>query len=364
MTEPNGYISAPLNEGLLLARQTDDRLFLFNNSARFIWEQLRAGVEESEIPAQLSAHYGISISQARRDFRTALRQWRRERLLPRGGILKHYELAGLRFDIRFQDVRTANLIAPILMHLQIGSETRRQSDATLEFEFEGRDDEVIVTANGIRLRKTSIGGAIEKLILHLFRHVSDLVNWKVSVHAAAVATNQGCLLLPGRSGSGKSSLAAAMLTQDGVQYVADDLALLTGSLLEIVPVAMPLALKSGSWRALQSFLPDLVEKPIYPRLGKDTRYWTPARNRIADKPLGIRAVIFPRYTEGESIRIVPVSPFEAMGQLTTAPCALRPPITDVTLGDLASFAQRVPTYNLTYGALDSACSAILDLLDK
>jgi hypothetical protein len=362
MTEQNSYISMPVDEGLLLARRTDDRLFLFNGSARFMWEQLAAGVDESEIPARVSSNYGIAITQSRKDFQTTLRRWRRERLLPRGGMLQCYELAGLAFNVRFHDAGIADHIRPILAHLSAGPELQSQHQALLEFDFESRDSRVVVTANGIQLIRTdSVGKAIEKLILYLFHYVRDHLDWKVSVHAAAVATTQGCLLLPGSSGSGKSSLTAALLAHDDVEYVADDMALLTGPSLDVVPVAMPLVLKSGSWQALESLLPGLAEKATYSRLGKDSRYWAPPCERIADKPRAVQAIVFPRYAETSGIEMVAISPLETMGRLTAAPCALRPPITATALGEIASFAHRVPGYVLTYGALDAACSAVLDL---
>ena len=80
-------------------------------SARFMWEQLAAGVHESEIPAMVSSNYGIAITRARKDFQTTLRRWRLERLLPRGGILQRYELATLAFNIRFHDARNRGLIS-------------------------------------------------------------------------------------------------------------------------------------------------------------------------------------------------------------------------------------------------------------
>jgi hypothetical protein len=330
-----------------------------------MWEQLAAGVQESEIPAMVSSNYGIPITRARKDFQTTLRRWRRERLLPRGGILQRYELATLPFNIRFHDAGIAGHISPVLTHLLVGPESQLRHRALLEFDFESRNDRLILTANGLQLIRTpSVGKAIEKLISYLFHYVRDHLDWKASVHAAAVATTRGCVLLPGSSGSGKSSLTAALLTHDDVQYVADDMVLLAGPSLEVVPVAMPLVLKSGSWQSLDPFLPELAEKPSYSRLGRDSRYWAPPRKRIAKKPQAIQAIVFPRYAEAAGIHIVPISPLEVIGRLTAAPCALRPPITATTLREIASLARRAPGYVLTYGALDVACVAVRGLLKR
>ena len=130
----------------------------------------------------------------------------------------------------------------------------------------------------------------------------------------------------------------------------------------VIPVPMPLVLKSGSWKALDSFLPGLAAMPTYRRFGNDTRYWSPAREHTAREPLSVKAVIFPRYVDGAQTLLSPVSPLEAMGRIATAPSAVQPPITRALIEKLAAFARDVPAYCLTYGALDDACRIVRGVL--
>jgi hypothetical protein len=81
MSPADSYISSQLDDGLLLARPADDRLFLLNGSARFMWEMLIDGVAESKVPRLLAARYGIDVAQARKDFKKMLRRWRAEGLI-------------------------------------------------------------------------------------------------------------------------------------------------------------------------------------------------------------------------------------------------------------------------------------------
>jgi hypothetical protein len=357
------YIASPLAEGLIVALPQDDRVFLLNGTARFMWERRAEGVPESEIPALIAAHYGIDIARAKKDFLSTFRRWRAEGLV-RANCAQHpYEIAGLAFDIRYHDADLSNVIVPILAHLTRSSDKSRQGRPLLEFDIESRKGKIILSKNGIQVLRTSdLDKIIETLTSDLFRYVSEKADWRVSLHAAAVGTAGSCVLMPGASGSGKSSLTAALLSLDGVQYLTDDLALLAPASLAVIPVPMPLVLKNGSWDALDSFLPDLAAKVTYRRFGKASRYWAPPRARIARKAMPVKAIVFPHYVEGADTNLTPLGPFEAMGCITAAPSAVRPPITHRVIAELASFAQQVPAYTLTYGALAEARSMVQSLL--
>jgi hypothetical protein len=363
MSPADIYISSQLDDGLLLARPTDDRLFLLNGTARFMWEMLIDGVVETKVPRLVAARYGIDIAQARKDFQKMLRRWRAEGLIRPTAARHRYEIAGLAFDIHYRDADVAGVLVPMLMHLAASSDMPSQNPPGLEIDLDKRNGKILLRVDGIEmLRTVEIDEIVEKLTFYLFQYASAKVDWLVSVHAAAVGNENECVLIPGASGSGKSSLAAALLSLPNTKCLTDDLALLARATLAVVPVPMPLVLKSGSWNALHPFLPDLAASIIYRRFGKDSRYWAPPRERIAHSSLPVRAVVFPRYVEGADALLSPVTPLEAMSRITAAPCAVKPPITEAVVDQLASFARRVPAYALTYGALSDARRIVWDML--
>src|SRR5271166_2650926 len=100
------FIRFPLNNGLIIARSGGHRVFVMNASARFIWELLETGMAPAQIPSRMAAHYGIDVSQAERDLRRTLEQWRREGLAsaPRDPQYR-YNLGGITFSIRYSDPR-------------------------------------------------------------------------------------------------------------------------------------------------------------------------------------------------------------------------------------------------------------------
>ncbi|MPZ38304.1 MAG: PqqD family peptide modification chaperone [Rhizobiales bacterium] len=241
------FVSSSLDDGLLIARPSDDRLFLFNSTARFIWERLIEGASESEVPGLIAVHYGIDVAQAHLDFNDTLRRWRADGLVRPCGTRRRYEIAGLAFDIFTEDAAVANVLGPMLAHLESGA----LRSPALEVDLDRRGDAIVLRAGGVVIeRHLDDDSFIPALLSELFRYVSEKIHWVMSLHAAAVAAAGACVLMPGASGVGKSSLTAAVLSLDEMQLVADDLALLAGPTLDVVPVPLPLVIKSGSWNAV------------------------------------------------------------------------------------------------------------------
>ena len=124
-----------------------------------------------------------------------------------------------------------------------------------------------------------------------------------TLHAAAVATGAGAVLLLGRSGIGKSSLAAA-LVERGWALLADDV---TGVILDAGgrPVALPGfshqrlyadTLDEMGWRGrARSRVRDGMEK-----------YWMPAQ-RACTEPLPVRAAFVLAVADRPDVGIDPVS---------------------------------------------------------
>ena len=107
----------------------------------------------------------------------------------------------------------------------------------------------------------------------------------LTLHAAAVATGAGAVLLLGTSGSGKSSLAAA-LGERGFPLLADDV---TAVVLDTDqrPVALPAFARQRLWAHTLNKMRwrGRTQSPV--RRGLD-KYWVPA-SRACPSPLPVRA---------------------------------------------------------------------------
>ena len=77
-------------------------------------------------------------------------------------------------------------------------------------------------ANALRYRHHRLRDVLHHTIWALHADVSKRVRDFVLLHAGAVVGRGGAMLIPGRSGSGKSSLVLALL-QQGFSYLSDEL---------------------------------------------------------------------------------------------------------------------------------------------
>jgi hypothetical protein len=356
------FITAPLDEGLIVARRGGDRLFVMNGTARFMWEKRAEGVADADIPHLTALRYGIDVEQVRQDFGKTLRWWQAEGLAEPPGRHRDYAIGGVPFRIHYSDEALEREVAPLFTHLQFSRDANGLSPT--EFSLATEESEFVLRTGGVEvLRADGIDAIIDKLALTVVLHANETIKSLVSIHAAAIGTSDHCVLLPGASGSGKSTLTAALLAPGRLSYLGDDLTLLDPSDLRAVPVPGTIILKRGSWEPLQSLLPTLCDLRIRSRGGQEVRYWSPPAAQVASAPLPVRAIVFARYETGTSMKLDRLPPLEGLSRLIAAPSTVHPPITADTINRLAGWARTIPFYTLPYGSLQEASRTLEDLLE-
>lgn len=127
----------------------------------------------------------------------------------------------------------------------------------------------------------------------------------VTLHAAAVETDAGAILLLGRSGMGKSSLAAA-LVERGFALLADDV---TGVVLDADgrPLALPAFPRLRLWADALDMLHWRANAQAPVRRGEE-KYWTRMPDRICSTSLPVRAAFVLAAHSGPDIVVEPVAP--------------------------------------------------------
>jgi hypothetical protein len=173
------------------------------------------------------------------------------------------------------------------------------------------------------------------------------------LHAAAVASKSGAVVLAGLNGSGKSTLCAGLL--GALEYMSDNYVLWTGKEL----LGFPEALRIPQDRAppSASHHPSVWGKRLVPP--------DPSRIALSAKPsalvfltLGSRTAMTP-LEESEAVRRLEIiqdmtAEFPRYGYLGP----LSPPRNPTALQSLASSA---PSFGLVVGDLRTACAKILEL---
>jgi hypothetical protein len=356
------YISAPVGDGLLLARRHTNRLFALNATARLVWECRARSLTPAEIAAALADAYGIDLAAARRDVDAALRHWREEGLLDSGRPALVCVVGGCRFLLRLGPPDLRQVMGSILSSFVARDDADFPPERRAIIEVTERDGKYLVSSGeAAALLAPTLDAAVESVQTGMLRHIFNATDWQLSMHSAAVGRANGCILIAGESGRGKTTLLARML-RNGFDYVADDLVLVIPPDLAVLPIVMPLVLKRGSWADLEDSLPGLDKAQAFRRAGRDVKYWTPPRERIARNPVPIRAIVFPRFGKAAQFAATQLDAFSAIERIMRAPTRIGIPLAHEAVERLAALVQACPIYDVAYDNAEIAAQWVGDLL--
>lgn len=406
-------------EGILLCHQTG-RLFYLNSSAALLWSCLEHGQEADEVARAIAAHFGISISVAKRDVFSLLSSWEQEGLRPAraSGVFDRaesdtktdadgeldtteaaVELAGTRntkplpqpprqtagsagargsvhmpsegdpgdwyaigdvtLRVLYHTGRSKLLVHPILEHLA-SSPPRSGDDAVVTLEIRDEQQGFSLSVNGSdtqdRLQPLEVPPVVQAEVLRASFHAARPL---VGIHGAALCTPTGCLVLPGAPGSGKSTLAAALMAE-GHTYLTDELVLIMPGTHVIRPLPVSLGLKHGSWRVLSEAFPTIEALPIFRQLdGTEVRYLAPVPTAL---PSGIdysaRTLVFPVYDPNGANELSEISTAEALYRLAAAGYALPGRLEHNVVEALIEWIRPLSCYDLRIRSLGAAVSAV------
>ena len=193
--------------------------------------------------------------------------------------------------------------------------------------------------------------------------VASLPPDRVPIHAGAIVTNVGAVLLPGASGAGKTSLVAA-LARAGHAYATDETAIIDVETGRLRPYPRALRFKPGG---LQHAFPDLAADP---GLGVDptrTAHVLPEElgPSIAVMETGshrVRLVVFPRRGRGGA-RAEQLTPGTALAELTRHCFDFRSH-GDRWLPVLAQVLRGAEALRLEFAEVADAVAAVNELLEK
>jgi hypothetical protein len=184
-----------------------------------------------------------------------------------------------------------------------------------------------------------------------------------AVHAALVARDGRGILVPGHSGSGKSTVAVACLTA-GWTYVGDDW-VCVGRAANDAYVGHGLYCSAFLDPLHAMRFPHLLRHAIAPTHAFE-RKWLLMLSRVVGADLGgsatVRAIVLPRVVDGAGGRHRRASKSEALLMLAPSTVfAMRPRASRAGVERLFEFVQQLPAYWLEIG---SDLDAIPDAIDR
>jgi HprK-related kinase A len=198
--------------------------------------------------------------------------------------------------------------------------------------------------------------ALGYLIWHVNQSVAASVEGQVVLHAAALDHGGHALVLPGRAGAGKTTLAAGLLGR-GLRYLSDEAVAVDGSTTTLRGYAKPLSLGPGSQGVLAHLEP-AVHPEVGPYVGDDWHLapaaFGPDRVVATSAP---RFVIAPRYEPGAVTALEPLRRAEAVTVLAANSFNFHALGADGLL-DLAAMVRVCDCYRLVVGDLSEACDLL------
>lgn len=175
------------------------------------------------------------------------------------------------------------------------------------------------------------------------------------IHAAVVAKDGRCALIPGRPGAGKSTLCAALVAS-GWRLLSDEMALIHMNHGDIWPVPRPVSLKNASIDIIRARSGGIHIGPSF----RDTHKGTIAHMRApatsieaGSVPARAAWVVYPQYESGVDLSTSSVSPCQST--LKLAEDSFNFPLLGAPGFEvLADLAMACDSFDLRYSSLDEA----------
>jgi len=375
-----------LDDCAVLFSEPRQELHELNTMAAVIWCHLEDGKDRAAIAGELVSGLGVPPADAARFVDQALDTWRLQGLLEdargpahapplpsRPGVEdvpafgapdfvteRHYRLLGIGFRLRCTAAEDDALLAPVLTHLASAGAAVTSFDVVrhgggIAIYRDGRPlascrdrDELVPTVHGLT-----------------WLELADLHGFFLELHAGVVGSatlgdEGGCILLPARPGSGKSTLTAA-LVHAGWSYLSDEAALLDAATMRVAPVPIAFCLKPGGIAPVAAFWPAARLLPFHMRMdGKRVAYLPPPADRtvLSDARLKVRGIAFVRYREGHARAINPLSRLDALRRLIGECVAISGRLDVARVGALVDWIAGVPCIELVYGSTEDGVTAI------
>jgi hypothetical protein len=367
------------------------RLYAANTTATFIWCCLEEELRGEEIAARLEETFSLSSDDAAEYLTSALQNWQDlgliggatgpERTPPSPAVRAAAEASGAPavvpetfiaerayrlLDTQFQLRLTAANMLDELSFVLSPLVSNKPATGSIHLDIVRNDAGYSIICDGGSYRSCESDDQLVPLIkTSMIELALERSGDFGAVHAAGVGRAGQCVLLPAVSGTGKSTLTAALVAA-GLDLLGDDTIVLDADNLAARPVPFAICVKEGAWPLLSGKFPDLAARPVHNRLdGKRVRYLVREGGRASGDPetrWPVRALAFIRRVPNAEATLVPISQPDALSRLTAEFCLLDEAMTTVTVEKLIAWISGISCFELRYSDLDGAVAEVKGLL--
>lgn len=388
-----GVSSHIFEDQLLIFSERQQKLYAFNDSAAFIWLCQENRMSFSELGAALARTYGIDKEQAHGDLVNAFTQWcamglaRVEGCEEQDAEVSHADpdiepepgdvcptqwsdtyygirvsLAGSEFLIRCASPYLIDDLTRVWSHLESrsGAPARMVDLVENHGGYRISAPDVPVVTN---IQSRNVIPVVTQIVLHSAYKNRDLF---MAVHAAVLALGDCCVILPGQSGNGKSTLAAALI-KNGFTYLTDEIALLDRDTHKVIPIPVSLRVKESGWDIVRPMFPHFDQLPYFLLSdGQRLRYLPPPAGSYANDPsdrFAARWLVFPRYLSGSKTAMSAISRVDAISRLQAIGFGTGRVLDRAKIVEILSWLKTVDCYEMDVNQLEDAVLLLRRLMD-
>ncbi|EDP65110.1 HPr kinase [alpha proteobacterium BAL199] len=364
------------SQGLLLDAHRQ-LLFSATPAATLVWCCLAEFDSRAEVLSELRQRTGLSARRAANCIDEAVQSWRTAGLFDTPGSAlpsalpepvefdrdapapavptivpsseAAYRLLDTTFAIAFSDPTLREAVDPVIRHLQTAPVAR--PDAVLVV---ARDDGGFVVSQvdvgQVRCGHIDeVAPLVHTILAHAAVHRADAL---CAIHAGAVSVGEGCVLLAGEAGAGKSTLVSG-LAAAGWRALCDDTVLLSNDTLEVRPLCGALGVKAGSWPILSDAFPELLQSPVNLRSdGRAVRYLSRNPHPLDRDRYPVHRIVFPRYDAGAGRgSLEELAPATALTRLMKCAYFLEHPLSPELMERLIQWIAGIDCFEMRYASL-------------
>jgi len=354
-------LQATLDDEILVYYPDGTTAFALNNTASVIWQLCNGERRVAEIVEILQNAYPEAAATMPREVDEGILALLSHGVirLPRVGASAatyHVGLGGATVRLEADDADAA----PILDFLCAPADLPAADDPSVTFRLGAATGAMAVYCDDAMLYRSPSQSSVAAIFLErLLEHLIRTCTGGMLLHAAALARDGKALVLAGKTGAGKTTLATWLVCR-GFDYLTDELVHVDMQALCVSGFARPLHLKEPA-RALFAGVVDVD--------GGDAIMASPLGTHISPTRLGARAarrarpcaVVLPAYRAGAPLDLHPLAKAQAatrlMGCLVNA--RDRP---QHGFGEVAGLVQAVPAFAMTYSDLEEAGAQLETML--